>query len=79
KRCKQSTNVQAPKASSTFKFTCFADVNLGVALWVDREIRCNFLLNGVPFATLLGTPLLLRSLPQDLLPVGRLALLFRRF
>jgi len=50
-----------------------------MALWADREIRCNFWLNGVPFATSLGTPLLLRILPQDLLPVGRLSLLFCGF
>jgi hypothetical protein len=36
-------------------------------------------LNGVPFATSLGTPLLLRILPQAHLPVGRLAILFLRF
>ncbi len=54
-------------------------MNLGVAFWADREIRCNFWLNGVPFATSLGTPLLLRSLPQAQLPVGHVALLFSRF
>ena len=63
----------------TIKFTCFAEVNLGMALWADREVRCNFWLNGVPFATSLGTPLLLRILPQAQLPVGRLAILFLRF
>ena len=74
-----ATLLETERLSSTIKFTCFAEVNLGMVPWADREIRCNFWLNGVPFATSLGTPLLLRILPQAQLPVGRLAILFLRF